>query len=109
MIKIIICVLLTVFILFLVYRFAFTSTKEHFYASSCEDLNSADGLVCSIPNSPLYSNKCYKVKQTKENQAGEYDHVNVDFCTDYPACTEIGEKCDASNISKLANGYVERW
>jgi len=107
MIKLIVCVLVIFFIIFLIYRF--TSTQENFYASSCEDLNKGDGLVCSIPNSPLYSNKCYKVKQTQENPDGEYEHVNVDFCTDYPGCKEIGEKCDASNISKLANGYVERW
>ena len=108
MTQIIIYAFLAFIMILLIYKLTIASTQEHFYASSCEDLNK-DGLICSIPNSPLFSNKCYKVKQTTQNQDGEYEHINVDFCTDYPECKEIGERCDASNIAKLANGYVERW
>lgn len=107
MTTIIICliVLAVAIVLFNYYR----SNTEHFYASSCEELNSKHGLVCSIPNSPLYSNKCYQVRQTKENPDGEYQHINVDHCTQYPLCQEIGENCKADNIARLDNGYVERW
>ncbi len=82
--------------------------KEPFYASSCEDLKSANGLICSIDNSQLFDNKCYRVKQTKTNIDGEYEHVNIDDCAYYPNCNDIGKNCGVKNIYNLDNGYVVR-
>jgi len=107
MTTIIICLIIVALAIALFYFY--TSKTEHFYASSCEELNSKNGLVCSIPNSPLYSNKCYQVRQSAEHPDGEHEHVNVNDCTQYPLCREIGESCKADNIARLDNGYVERW
>jgi len=105
MVILIICVVIA---LLIVLFYILTSDKEHFYASTCQELNSEYGLTCSIPNSPLYSNKCYRVKQSMRYPDGKYEHINVDNCTDYPDCREIGDKCNARDISKLGNGYIER-
>ena len=110
MINVFICVMITLLVL-ICYTLMpnILKTNEHFYASSCQDLKSENGLICSIPNSPLYSNKCYKVRQSIQNPDGEYEHINVYDCTSHPDCGDIGEKCGTKNIAKLGNGYIERW
>lgn len=91
-----------------IYLFYSSMMNEPFYASSCESLNSDDGLICSIPDSPLFSNNCFRVRQSLNHRAGTFERVNVSNCTYHPKCTDIGKECNASNITALANGYIER-
>jgi len=102
MYKCIVIIIILSCIIFLYYA----SVTENFMASDCQTLNK-DGLICSIPDSSLFSNKCYKVKQSPLNPAGTYEHINVSHCRYYPSCPDIGQKCEAKTIKKLADGYVE--
>jgi hypothetical protein len=99
--KLLISVLIIALIIYL-----FIYPTEPFYASSCEALKT--GLVCSIPNSPLFMNKCYGVTQTPEHPEGTWEHINVEDCEYYPKCEDIGKECNAPLIAKLSDGYVER-
>lgn len=77
------------------------------FDTNCDSLYDKTGMICSIPSSPLFPSKCYRIKKTKEHPYEIYDNVNVDDCMYYPSCQTIGENCNAPNIAKLENGYVE--
>lgn len=85
----------------MIFLFYSSISFENFTAVDCEDLKT--GLICKIPNSPLFSNKCYKIKYN-----GEYEHVNVDYCNLYPTCDEVAYQCNKPRFSYLQAGYVER-
>ena len=69
MITLSICIMI-LFTLIIIYVYM-QQKPEYFYASSCQELASDNGLICSIKNSPLYSNKCYRIKQSFKKTYGE--------------------------------------
>lgn len=85
--------------------------KESFNSTNCNPIYSKNGMICQIVPSPLIPTKCFRVRKTKEQPFGYFETVGNDVDCSlyglYPNCQDVSEACNAPNIYKLGDGYVD--
>lgn len=111
LIFLIILLIITVFIIYSIKYNNYKKSNEHFNETNCSNIYKKDGMICQITPSPLFPPRCFRVKKTKKNPYGYYEiagnEVDCSLYGLHPDCQDVSIACDAPNIFKLEQGYVD--